>query len=181
MNWAFYTSVLATLVMMAGFGHIIIEEHDWRQPRTLSELAAAQDHLLRRFRYVLWVGLTLLSLVMYLHIIPRSTLSGLLFFAWTLAAVGCLLLSVLPAKGRTRGSHEASAKLMASGLGGVAFLFLADLRGGYFVAGLVVAVIMTLLAWATVLDPRRFLVYEWPFLHLSNIAIIIMVLFLGSG
>jgi len=181
MDWSLCVSVLATLVMMAGFAYIIIEEHDRRQPRTLSELAAAQDRLLRRFRHVLWIGGTLLSVVMYGYVMPRSAVPGLLFVAWTLAFMGCLLVSALPAKGQTRRHHEASAQLMATGLGGVAFLFLADLRDGYFIVGLVVALAMALLACATVLDPRRFLFYELPFLHLSNIAIIVTVVFLGNS
>jgi len=177
--WPVYLSLLATIISITGLTLIAYQEHDHEQPRTLSELAAAQDHLLRRFRIILWVCGTLFAIVMYGYVVPHSTLPPLVFIAWTMVIVGELLVSFLPAREKTRRSHEISAQCMALGMGTSAFLFLADLRGAYLVMGMSIAFAMALLAGATMLNPRRFIFYELPFLYLSHASIVVMALSLN--
>lgn len=177
--WTVYLSLLATTISITGLTLIAYREHDHEQPRTLSELAAAQDHLLRRFRIILWVCGTLFAIVMYGYVVPHSTLPPLIFIAWTMVIVGELLVSFLPAREKTRRSHEISAQCMALGMGASAFLFLANLSGVYLAIELGIAFSMGLLAVATFIDPRRFIFYELLFLYLSHTSIVLTTLFLA--
>ena len=179
MHWAVLVSLLATGISMVGLTYLAYKEHDRNQPRTLSELAAAQDRLLRRFRIILWLCGTLFAVAMYGYVIPKSMLPVLVFIAWSIVIVGEFLVSFLPAKGKTRRAHEVSAQCMAFGMGATAFLFLFDLTGAYLVIGVSIALIMALLAAATFIDPRRFILYELLFLYLSHASIVLAALFLA--
>lgn len=178
MHWAVLISLLATVISVVGLTFLAYKEHDRNRPRTLSELASAQDHLLRRFRIILWLCGTLFAVVMYGYMIPNSLLSVLLFIAWSIVIIGEFLVSFLPAKERTRRAHEISARCMAFGMATTAFLFLADLTGAYWVIEASIAFSMALLAAATFIDPRRFILYELLFLYLSHASIVLTALFL---
>lgn len=69
--WTFYAAFLATLVSIVGLSRMAIKEHDKLQPRTLSELAAAQEPLLNHFRKILWVCGTLFAITVYGYLVPR--------------------------------------------------------------------------------------------------------------
>lgn len=180
MHWAVLVSLLATIISIATLTFLAYKEHDRNRPRTLSELAAAQDHLLRRFRIILWLCGTLFAVVMYGYVIPKSALPMPLFIAWSIVIIGEFLVSFLPAKEKTQHAHEISAQCMAFGMAAAALVFLADLTGAYWVIGVSIAFSMALLAAATFVDPRRFIFYELLFLYLSHASIVLTALFLVS-
>ncbi len=175
-DWSLYISVFATFVSITSLTGVALSEHDKNQPRTLSELAAAQDHLLRRFRNILWLCGTLFSVAMYCFIIPKSSYSLWLFVAWTAVYAGNLLAGTLPAKGTTRRKHELSAKLMALGMLATAFIFWLDSSSSIQLA---ITIAMACLGSATLFDTKRFIFYELPFLYLSHVSIIIAVITLS--
>ena len=176
-DWPLYISMFATATSVAGLTRIAFHTYDKKQPHTLSELATAQDYLLRRFRTILWFCGTLFSVAMYGSIIPASGYSAWLFAAWTAVYGGNLLAGTLPAKGATKRSHELSAQLMAVGMLAVAFIFWLDSHSAIQLA---ITIAMTLLGFATFLDTKRFIFYELPFLYLSHISIIVAAINLGQ-
>jgi hypothetical protein len=170
---ALFSSVLATLISMVSLSYLAFSGHDRKQPRTLSELVAAQDHLLRRFRNILWLCGTLFAVAMYGYAIPHSAYSVWLFGAWTLVYLGDIFAGSIPAKGATRHLHELCAQLMAVGMVGTAFVFWLSLTGVPSIIELGIACVMLMLAVATFINPRRFIFYELPFLYLSHISIVV--------
>lgn len=172
-NWAFYISVFATVISAVSLSTIAYREHDRTQPRTLSELVAAQDHLLHRFRNILFLCGTLFAVPMYGYIIPHSAYSVWLFVAWTMGYIGNLLAGFVPARGATQRFHELCAQLMAAGMIGLGYLFWLGLSGSYATIELGFAIGMSVCAVGTIVDRPRFLYYELPFLYLSHLSIVV--------
>jgi hypothetical protein len=176
-NVAVFSSVLATLISVIALSHLALSGHDRKKPRTLSELVAIQDRLLRRFRNILWLCGTLFSVAMYGYAISVSPYPVWLFIAWTAVYLGDVLTGIVPARGTTRGLHEIFAQLMAIGMIGTACIFCLSLDGVGSIIEFSIFGTMLLLASATFVDTRRFIFYELPFLYLSHISIIVFVLF----
>lgn len=172
-SWAFFISLVATLISVTSLTRIAYLEHDRMQPRTLSELAAAEDHLLRRFRNILLLCGTLFAIAMYAFIVPKVSSAIWVFVAWTASYTSNMLLAVIPARGKTQWVHTVIARIMGGGMLALAYLFWQHLPTPYATLELPITIAMSALALMTIIDVRRFVFYELPFLYLSHISIVI--------
>jgi hypothetical protein len=172
----FYAAFLASVLSITGLSWIAIKEFDKRQPRTLSELAAAQEHLLNHFRRTLFVCGTLFAVTVYGYLVPRISSSGLLATAWTLTYLGNILAAIIPARDKTIKYHYLSAQAMAIGMLLMAYIFAASLPGGYSEVEVYISAAMSLLGIMTFIDKSRFIIYELSFIFLSHISILVAAL-----
>lgn len=172
----FYAAFLATALSVVSLSWIAVKEYSRHQPRTLSELVAAQEHLLRRFRLTLVVCGTLFAVTVYGYLVPRINDSVLLLATWTLTYLGNLLAAALPARARTAKHHYFSAQAMAVGMLLTAFVFTSNLSGVYSEIELYISVAMSLLGIMTFVDKSRFIIYELLFIFLSHVSILVAAL-----
>lgn len=170
-------AVLATVISVVALSRLAYVWHDTRAPRSLSELAAAQDRLLGHFRNVLWVCGTLFAVAIYGAIAPRLVYGFWLGLAWTVTYLGDVLLAVVPARGKTMRIHMMYGHAMAVGMWAMALLFCLGFTGGLKIAALCVLAAMTLSAVLTVADKPRYIFYELAFLYLSHISIVLGAIF----
>ena len=176
MPWTFYAVFLGTVGSIIGHSYIAISDHDSKNLKTLSEIAATERQLLIRFRWVALTCSTLLAITIYWFIAPRNHYGLLQSLAWSLEYLGGILMLVFPAKDKLLELHNICAQAMAVGMLALAYLFLPVLHGDYFVLGLVSALAMTLFGIATVLDKRHFIVHEMSFIFISHITICVAAL-----
>jgi hypothetical protein len=172
----FYTAFLATVLSITSLSWIAVKEFDKRQPRTLSELAAAQEHLLNHFRRTLFICGTLFAVTVYGYLVPRISSSELLAATWTLTYVGNILAAVIPARDKTIKYHYLSAQAMAVGMLLMAYTFAISLTGVYGEIEVYISVAMSLLGIMTFVDKSRFIVYELLFIFMSHISILVAAL-----
>lgn len=178
MPWTFYTAFLGTVGSILGHGYIAITEHDHQNPKSLSELAAAEQHLLTRFRWTALTCSTLLGITVYGFIAQRNTYGLWQSLAWSLEYISGILMVIVPAKDKNMAIHNVCAQVMALGMLALAYLFLPALTGSYFLIGLLSVLSMTVFGVATVLDRRHFIIYEiaFIFIFISHITICIAAL-----
>jgi hypothetical protein len=171
MPWTFYTVFLGTIGSIVAHGYLAISKHNHENPKTLSELAAAERHLLIRFRWTVLGFSTLLGITVYWFIAPRNQYGLVQSLAWSLEYLGGFLMAVVPARDKLFSLHNMFAQAMAIGMLALAYLFLPALHGYYFLLGLVLTLVMTLFGIATVLDKRHYIVHEMSFIFISHITI----------
>lgn len=174
--WYFYPALVATLLSVIGLGHIAFKYHDRRQPRTLSELAAAQEPLLNRFRTILWVCGTLFAITVYGYIVTRINHAPLIAGAWTLTYAGNLFAAIIPARDKRLRLHNICAQAMGIGMLMMAYLFWLNLHGVYAGVEACLSLAMTLLMVLTFTDRSRYIFYELSFIFLSHASILVAVL-----
>ena len=122
MPLAFYTAFLGTIGSIIGHGYIAVSQHDRQNPKSLSELAAAERQLLRRFRWTAFVNSTLLAITVYWFIAPRNEYGLVQSLAWSLEYLGGILMLIFPAKDKFLALHNAFALAMAVGMLALAYL-----------------------------------------------------------
>ncbi len=171
-TWAFYPVFLGAFLSFFGWMYLIVRKHDRTRPRTLSELAA-DEQVLGYFRVVLWICGSLFAITIFLFIWPQLhyELPVVIFGAGMIACE--LLLGVFPARGRYDTLHNILSQLMGLMMGLLALAFALELTSGYrgMEIGLTTAIVG--FGLAAVLDRRRFIYYEMPFIFLSHISILI--------
>ena len=176
MPLTFYAAFLGTIGSIVAHGYLAISKDHRENPKTLSELAAAERHLLIRFRWTVLGFSSLLGITVYWFIAPRNSYGFVQSLAWSLEYLGGFLMAVFPARDKFLSLHNIFAQAMAVGMLTLAYLFLLALHGYYFVLGLTLAIAMTVLGIATVLDKRRYIFYEMSFIFISHITICIAAL-----
>lgn len=176
MPWTFYTVFLGTIGSIVAHGYFAISKHDSENPKTLSELAAAERHLLIRFRWTVLGFSSLMAITVYWFIVPRNSYALAQSLAWSLEYLGGFLMAVVPAKDKLLKLHNTFAQSMAVGMLSLAYLFLPALEGYYFGFGLACALAMTLFGIATVFDKKRYIFHEMTFIFISHITICIAAL-----
>jgi hypothetical protein len=172
-NWTFYPAFVATVVSIIGLSRLAVKEHDQQSPRTLSELAAAEQRLLVHFRNILVFCGLLFAVTVFWFIAPRTANTAWVILAGSLMTVGELLASVVPARDKTRAVHTVMAQVMAVGMLGLALSFCIDLGGSYSLIELALMVAMCILGLFTWIDKKRFILYELGFIFSSHISILI--------
>ncbi len=172
----FYTAFIGTIGSIVAHSYLAVSKHSYEHPRSLSELAAAERHLLIRFRWTVLSFSTLLGITVYWFIAPRNSYGVVQSLAWSLEYLGGFLMAVVPAGDKFLSLHTIFAQTMAVGMLALAYLFLPALHGSYFILGLVLAVAMTVFGIATILDKRHYIVHELSFIFLSHITICIAAL-----
>ncbi len=171
-------AIVATLISMVRLTQIAHKHHNRLQPRTLSELAAAQDRLLGYFRTTLIICGTLFAAV-YGFVAPHLGYWLALTVAWATVIVGNMLAAFIPARDSTRRLHETCAQLMAAGMIALSYVFWLSLPAPYAHIELCIAIVASVLAVGTILDRPRFIWYELPFIYLSHISIVIAAIEVG--
>jgi hypothetical protein len=164
----FWAAFAATAISVLSLSYIVYREHDRSQPHNLSELAASQEHLLWRFRKILWVCGSLFAVTVYGFIVPKIENSFLIFIAWTIVYVSSLLLATIPARGKTLRTHNSFAQMMAGGM----LLLAINIGEPFGLIELCISAVMMLFAVLVVLDKKRFIVYELSFIYSSHVSIL---------
>lgn len=176
MSWTFYPAFLATGISIIGLSRIAYTHHDKNQPRTLSQLAVAEQKLLYSFRNILIICGLLFAVTFYRFILPRTSGQLLAFSVGTLLFAGELLTAVLPAQGNVLRLHEATSRVMAFGMLSLGFAFCIKTAGIYSVIELIFTFGMAALGLLTFLDKQRFIFYELPFIFTSHFSILVAAL-----
>ncbi len=179
-TWAFYPAFLATLLSVISLSRIAFKYHDKQQPRTLSELAAAQQALLNRFRTILWVCGTLFAITVYGYVVAQINHASLLAGAWTLTYAGNLLAAIIPARDKQLKLHNICAQAMGVGMLAMAYLFWLNLGGAAAGSEACISLAMTLLIFMTLTDRKHYIFYELSFIFLSHFSILVAVLAVES-
>lgn len=173
MPFAFYTAFIGTIGSIIGHSYIALSRHDQQNPKSLSELAAAESKLLRQFRWTALINSTLLAITVYFFIAPRNGDGLAQSVAWSIEYLGGILMLIFPAKERLLALHEACALAMAIGMFALACLFLPALDGFYFTLGLLCIGMMTIFGIAAIIDKKRIIGHELIFIYTSHITICI--------
>ncbi len=169
-------SLLATCISMFGLTRIAVKNHDAKLPKTLSELAASEESLLNHFRYILFICGTLFAIAIYGYVAKTIHHHVLLAAAWSITYVGELALALIPAKDKHLKVHTMLARIMGFGMLSMAYIYWLDLHAGIQIGEATLALLMSVLAILTILDRRRFLFYELPFIFFSHASIILAVI-----
>jgi hypothetical protein len=178
MSWAVYVVSIATTVSVVGLSRIVIKEHDYRRPRTLSELAVAEQALLRHFRNILLFCGALFAVVVFGFVVPLVNHSSLVAASGAFM-IGGELLAIVPARNKTAAIHTVTAQVMAVGMLGLVFLFGADLGGVYRYIEMVFACMMSASVILTAVDKSRFMIYELAFIFVSHFSILVATIALS--
>ncbi len=171
-----YPAFIATAISMFELSRLTLVNHNKEQPRTLSALAVTEPKVLSRFRNILLLCGILFAITMFGFYAPFSNYVLPAIFFSGLMIGGEVTTAIVPASGKTVRLHRISAKVMALGMFGLAYLFYFDTTGTYAQVELYIALIMTLLVPLTFLDKKRFVFYELAFIFLSHVSILIAVL-----
>jgi hypothetical protein len=171
-NWTFYPIFIATLVSITGLTIIAARGHDKERPRTLSELAAAEQELFEHFRYVLLFCGALFAITVFGFIVPGVSHPILVVVFGTLMIGGEMLAAIIPARNKTTTIHNIMAQIMAVGMLGLACAFWASLQRHSIFEG-ALTLLMCGLAVSTLLDKKRYLIYELGFIFSSHFSILV--------
>jgi hypothetical protein len=175
---ALVLALLASVLSVSRLLRIAVQQHNAKQPRTLSQLAASQDYLLKKFRITLFVCGSLFAVAVYAYIVPNIAHAPLLFIFWSLTYFGNVAAAVIPARGKTHKIHTRLAQIMATGMLAMAFLFAfaAQFDGAFKVAEIMLATAMLIASMLTIIDTRKFIFYELLFLFMSHTTIVIAII-----
>lgn len=177
-HWTFYPVFIATLISIVGLGRLAAREHNRDMPRNLSQLAAAEQRLLVRFRNILVICGVLFAITVFGFIVPRMTDIWVAIFGGLMIG-GELLAGLIPARGKTVLLHNGLAQVMALGMFGLALLFWINLEGVYAWLELALLGSMVVMGILTLLDRRRYIIYELGYIYLSHTSILVAAIALG--
>lgn len=172
--WTFYPVFIASAASVIGLTHIALAKIN-PKPRTLSELAAAEQTLLARFRNVLLFCGVLFAVTVFGFIVPRSAAQVVVAIFGVLMIGGELLAAVIPARHKTTLVHNFVAQIMALGMLGLAFSFWFSLPR-YNFAEMLLAIGMCVAGGLTLLDKKRYLQYELMFIYASHCTVLLAAL-----
>jgi hypothetical protein len=157
---ALATALLGSVGSITANAELIVKYHDKLKPVSVSELAAAQDNLLRRFRVGLFICGSLFAISMYGYVVQRIDNALAIFVVYTISYVSILMAALLPARESTYKFHVKAGQIMGLSMLALAWLFAANIDGAYGSIELFLSVVMTVLAAVTYLDRKRFAYYE---------------------
>lgn len=173
LSWTFYAVFVGTIVSVISLTRVALQNYTHESPRTLSELAAAEDALLRRFRNILLFCGILFAITLFGFIVPQTSQSLFVVIFGVLMIGGELLLALVPARGKTSSMHLVLAQIMAVGMLGLSLTLSIALAGVFSLLVVILAVCMAIFALLTVVDKKRFILYELSFIFSSHFSIII--------
>jgi hypothetical protein len=179
LSWTLYPAFLATLISIFCLSRLAQNEYNRTIPQTLSELAAAEQSLLVRFRNILFVCGVLFAITVFGFIAVRAEQTGWIIVFGSLMVGGELLASLVPARDRLVTTHNVLAHIMAIGMLGLAVAFTIVLTGIFAVAEIVFVGLMGMFGVLSILDKRRYIVYELAFIFSSHVSILIAAIALA--
>lgn len=154
-HWTAYAAFIATAISIVGLSCLAIQGHLKETPRTLSELAAAEQALLVRFRNILIVCGLLFGVTVFGFLAPNSANAPLVALFGSLMIGGELLASLIPGRKKTKFIHTAMAQIMALGMLGLAFLFWFSTEDIYYWIEMSLATLMCGLGMLTWFDKKK--------------------------
>lgn len=172
-DWAFYPVLIGTLLSVVGLSRIAIQNHFDHTPKSLSELAAAEGRLLKRFRNILIFCDALFAITLFGFIVPRVDQAVLVAIFGGLMIGGEFLAALLPARGRTLLLHLVFAQTMSVGMLGLGVLFLVTLAGWFSILAAVMTACMVIFGLLTIVDKKHYITYELAFIFSSHFSIIV--------
>ena len=171
-NWTFYPVFIATAVSTVGLSRIAAREQGKERPKTLSELATAEQSVLTRFRNILLFCGVFFAITVFGFIVPSVTHPIEVAIFGGLMIGGELLAALIPAHSKSITIHNLLAQTMGLGMLGLAFIFWASLIK-YSLFELAFTVVMCVLLALMVLDKKHYLTYELGFIFSSHFTILI--------
>jgi hypothetical protein len=169
LNWAFYPVFVGVIVSVIGLSRIARKERG-ATVVTLSELAAAEEALLKRFRNILMFCGVLFAITLFGFIVPRTSSAVLVF--GVLMIGGELLAAVILARGKTSRTHLVLAEIMAVGMLGLGVSFALVLTGGFSVLEVALTIGMVVSALLTVVNKKRYISHELAFIFSSHFSVL---------
>jgi hypothetical protein len=177
--WMSYPAFIGTTISIIGLSRLVFKEYVSELPGTLSELAAAEQSLLRHFRNTLLICDILFAITVFGFIAPRSSYPLLVVSFGILMIGGELLASLLPARDKTMVAHLVTAHIMALGMLGLVFTFWAGLDGFYSSLEMLLAFVMCAAALLTISDKKHYLAYELTFIFASHFSVVVAAIALS--
>lgn len=171
-GWTFYPVFIGTIVSIVSLTRIAIQ-HRTNAPITLSELVAAEEALLRRFRNILLFCGVLFAITLFGFIVPRTNYLVPVILFGVLMIGGNLIAAVIPARAATAFAHLLFAQGMAIGMWGLGLTFAIALPGLFSALAFILAFSMTVFALLTLLDKKHYLRYELAFIFSSHLSILV--------
>lgn len=172
-SWTFYSAFIGTSISIVAWTYLALKEHLTHIPRTLSELASEKPQALRYYRIVLWTCGPLFAVTTLGFIVPRVAYTVPVGIACGLTIMAELLVGVFPAQRGRITIHDIIAGVMGLSMIASAYLFAWSLHGFYTNAEMVFTIFMTLLALLCLIDRKRYLFYELPFIFLAHFSVLI--------
>ncbi|MEJ0073615.1 MAG: hypothetical protein WDN27_06130 [Candidatus Saccharibacteria bacterium] len=176
MSWTFFPAFIGTLISIGAWTYLARREHIAHVPRTLSELASEKPEALKYYRIVLWVCGPLFAVTTLFFIVPRIENQIAVGAACALTVLAELLIGIYPAQRGKITTHDLIAGLMGAAMLASAYLFAFSLGAIYSHIEISFAIIMTILAALTILDRKRYLFYELPFIFIAHGSILVAAL-----
>ena len=169
----FYSAFVGTLLSVVLLTNLARIEHDPLKPRTLSQLASQSIKLINRFRLTLLICGSLFAVTMYFLIIPAAKKPMPLLFSWSIYYLSVLLLALFPDRsGVQKILHNIFAYLMGITMLITVALLISVVSGTYRLAEIGILLAMCSLSLLTIIDKKRFIFYELPFIYLSHLSIL---------
>jgi hypothetical protein len=86
------------------------------------------------------------------------------------------LVVVFPARGKTKTLHDLLASVMGFGMISLAVTFACGLGGSYRYIEVGLICLMAVAAVGTLIDRRRYLLYELRFIYMSHVSVLVAAL-----
>jgi hypothetical protein len=176
-----FPAFAATAVSVTGLTWLAKAYYDPKRPRSLSEIATSSKRSMTVFRSILYPCSILFGITNLALIAPLSGMPVAIAMA-AIVMCGCeIVLATIPAThGLSKRLHNIFANTMGAAMFALAVLYWAVLAGAPRRLMVVVVVVMALLFVGTVVDRKRFVFYELPYIYLSHLSILIVAVSLLS-
>jgi hypothetical protein len=172
-QWTFYPAFFGTFISIISWTYLTKKEHLKHIPRTLSEIASEKPESLRYYRIILWVCGPLFALTTLLYIVPRIANPVFVGLVSSITILSEMLLGIFTAKRGKVTIHDLIANLMGLMMIASAFVFALGLKGTYRYTESGVGLTLSILAILTIVDSRRYIFYELPFIYLAHISVLV--------
>ena len=172
-NLAFVSAILGMAISLSALTNLLVKNHDKLNPKSLSELAAAEDKLLRQFRVGLFICGSLFAISMYFLVLPRMDEPIPLLTVYSISYLSILLAALLPARSTTLKFHIFAGRIMGISMLMLSYLFAYGVHGVFGRIEILLAIFMTSLAAVTYMDKKHFAYYEIAYLGLNHLTIVI--------
>jgi hypothetical protein len=175
--FALICGVLGIALSSLGILGFTVREHRAEKRRTLSELAAKDKKTLKEFRIILWTCGSLISVMVYLLIVPNISNGQWLALFYTVVIMSELTLAVVPARDNKLGKiHDALAYAMGTGMLLLALAFSLTLPGVFAFIEYMLLFGMLIMCGLALKYWHYFLYFELPFIFISHLTILVAAL-----
>ena len=139
-------------------------------------MATLSNRRMLEFRLILIPCSILFGITLLFLVAPKSHDTFAIIVAALAMCISEIVLSVIPARSDTMLVHNILGYIMGAAMLWLVVLFARNLSGSSSQVELVFIVAMTLLGLLVVLDRKRVIFYELPFIYLSHSSILVAAL-----